>query len=66
LRANPQVTVTSKQPTGESVTSAVPEDAGKRLFVFLTPTIIDPAGNPIHTPRKEPVPADKSPPQQVR
>src|SRR5947199_3918300 len=44
--ANPQVTLTSKQPSGESVTYAVPED-GKRLLVFITPTIIDPAGNPI-------------------
>ena len=61
--ANPQVTLTSKQPSGESVTYAVPED-GKRLLVFITPTIIDPAGNPIHIPGEEPFPADKTPPQQ--
>ena len=64
--ANPRVTIVSTQPTGESVTNAVPEDAGKRLLVFLTPTIIDPAGNPIHLPGKEPFSADKAPPQQVR
>ena len=61
--ANPQVTVVSKQPTGESVTNAVPEDAQKRLFVFITPTMIDPAGNPIHTSGHEPW-ADRTPPQR--
>ena len=64
--ANPQVTAVSKQPTGESVTNAVPEDAGKRLLAFITATIIDPAGNPIHIPGKEPLPADKPPPQQAQ
>jgi beta-lactamase regulating signal transducer with metallopeptidase domain len=59
--ANPLVTVVSKQPTGESVTNAVAEEAGKRLLVFITPTIIDPAGNPIHTSGKEPFPTDKTP-----
>ena len=52
--ANPQVTVISRQPGGESVTNTIPEGAGKRLIVFLTPTIIDSAGNPIHTPGNEP------------
>jgi hypothetical protein len=47
------------------VANAVPEDAGKRLLVFITPTIIDPAGNPIHVSGKEPFPADTPPPQQV-
>ncbi len=61
--ANPQVTVSSKQLTGESVTNAVPEDAAKRLLVFITPTIIDPAGNPIHTPGNEPFPSDEVPHQ---
>jgi hypothetical protein len=41
--ANPQMTVVSKQSTGESVTNAVPEDPGQRRLVFITPTIIDPA-----------------------
>jgi type II secretory pathway component GspD/PulD (secretin) len=59
--ANPQVTIISKQQAGQSVTNAVPEDASKRLLVFITPTIIDPAGNPIHTPGKEPFPADRIP-----
>ncbi|HYT61353.1 MAG TPA: hypothetical protein VEL06_14350, partial [Haliangiales bacterium] len=63
--ANPRVTVVSKQPTGESATNAIPEDPGKRLIVFITPTIIDPAGSPIHTPGKEPW-ADKIRPQPAR
>ena len=60
--ANPRVTIVSKQPTGEAVTNAVPEDAGKRLLVFITPIIIDPAGNPIHASDNAPW-ADKTPPQ---
>jgi beta-lactamase regulating signal transducer with metallopeptidase domain/type II secretory pathway component GspD/PulD (secretin) len=64
--ANPHVTVVSKEPTGESVTNAVAEDAQKRLLVFITPTIIDPAGNPIHLPGKEPFSADKAPPQPAQ
>jgi len=48
------------------VTNTIPEDAGKRLLVFITPTIIDPAGDPIHAPGKEPFPADKIPPQPPR
>jgi beta-lactamase regulating signal transducer with metallopeptidase domain len=64
--ANPQVTAVSELPNGDSVTNAIPEDPGRRLLVFITPTIIDPAGNPIHTPGKEPFPADKIPPQAYR
>jgi len=64
--ANPKVTFTSVQGIGELVTDAVPEDAGKRLLVFITPTMIDPAGNPIHMLGKEPFPADKPPPQPAR
>jgi beta-lactamase regulating signal transducer with metallopeptidase domain len=63
---NPIVSVISRQPDGQSATNAVPEDAGKRLLVFITPTIIDPAGNPIHAPGKEPFPVDKVPPQPPR
>ena len=66
LLANPQVTVIFKQLTGESATNAIPEDLGNRLLVFITPTLIDPAGNPIHTPGNEPFPADKIPPQSSR
>jgi len=50
-----------QQSNGQSVTNAIPEDLGKRLLVFMTPTIIDPAGNPIHTSGNEPW-ADKTPP----
>jgi type II secretory pathway component GspD/PulD (secretin) len=62
----PKVTFTFQQPDGEPVGFAFPEDTGKRLVVFITPTIIDPAGNPIHTPGKEPFPANKPPPQPAQ
>jgi hypothetical protein len=58
----PKVTFTFQQPAGEPVGFAFPEDTGKRLVVFITPTIIDPAGNPIHNSGNEPW-ADKTPPQ---
>src|SRR6185369_7902888 len=58
----PKVTFTFQQPAGEPVGFAFPEDTGKRLVVFITPTIIDPAGNPIHNSGSEPW-ADKTPPQ---
>jgi type II secretory pathway component HofQ len=45
---NPIQTVVRKQPNGQSVTSTSPENIEKRLLVFVTPTVIDPAGNPIH------------------
>ncbi|PYK02778.1 MAG: hypothetical protein DME23_00985, partial [Verrucomicrobia bacterium] len=47
--ANPMVIKISQPPGGQSVTNSVPEDSRKRLLVFITPTLIDPAGNPIHT-----------------
>ncbi|HKS36572.1 MAG TPA: hypothetical protein VJW76_05245, partial [Verrucomicrobiae bacterium] len=50
-------------PNGESVTERTPEESEKQLLVFITPTIIDPAGNPIHPPGKEPFSTDKVPPQ---
>ena len=59
--ANPVVSKISRQPNGQSLTNAIPEDAGKRLVVFITPTLIDPAGSPIHTPGHEPFPADRIP-----
>jgi len=63
--ANPMVTMISTQPNGQSLTNSVSEDPEKRLVVFITPTIIDPAGNPIRTPGGQPW-ADKSPPQPKR
>ena len=66
LLANPQATLISKQLTGQSVTNTIPEDAAKRLLVFITPIITDPAGNPIHAPGKEPFSADTIPPQRRR
>jgi hypothetical protein len=43
-----------------------PAGRAKSLVIFITPTIIDPAGHPIHAPGKEPFPADKIPPQTAR
>jgi len=59
---SPSVTRVSQQSNGQSVTNAIPEDPEKRLLVFITPTIIDPAGNPIHASGNEPW-ADTTPPQ---
>ena len=57
-----RVTQVLQQSNGQSVTNGIPEDPGKRLLVFITPTIIDPAGNPIHASGNAPW-ADKTPPQ---
>jgi len=46
--------------------SAVPEDTGKRLLVFITPTLIDPAGNPIHAGDNLPFDPNSVPPQSSR
>ena len=63
---NPMVTMVSQQHDGQSTTNAIPEVAGKRLLVFITSTIIDPAGNPIHAPGNEPFPPDRIPSQPSR
>src|SRR5439155_20304353 len=60
---NPMVTVVSQQHDGQSTANAIPEAAGKRLLVFITPTLIDPAGNPIHARGLEPFPPDRIPAQ---
>ena len=36
------------------------------LFIFVTPTIIDPAGNPIHAADETSTPSSVTPPQQAR
>jgi len=35
----------------------------KNLLIFVTPTIIDPAGNPVHTPDYLPYDPNAVPPQ---
>jgi general secretion pathway protein D len=35
----------------------------KNLVIFVTPTIIDPAGNPVHTPDNLPYDPNAVPPQ---
>ena len=37
--------------------------AKKNLVIFVTPTIIDPAGNPVHTPENLPFDPHLAPPQ---
>ena len=59
----PTVTQVLQQSNSQSVTNAIPEDPGKRLLVFITATLIDPAGNPIHTSGHE-LWSDKTPSQQ--
>jgi general secretion pathway protein D len=38
----------------------------RNLLVFLTPTIIDPAGNRVHAPDETPSPRGGTPPQPAR
>jgi len=35
----------------------------KNMLIFVTPTIIDPAGNPVHTPDNLPYDPNATPPQ---
>lgn len=42
-----------------------PEASGKTLLVFITPTIIDPAGNRVHSPTDMPFAKDTVPPQKA-
>ena len=63
LLFNPAVTVLSKQASGDSRTTVVQEDRDRRLLVLITPTVIDPAGNPIHTPDNLPFDPESVPPQ---
>ena len=59
---NPVVLLTAQQPDGQSVTNRLSEDPGKRLLVFVTPRLIDPAGQPIHSRGNEPFRVDEIPP----
>jgi type II secretory pathway component GspD/PulD (secretin) len=36
----------------------------KNLVIFVTPTIIDPSGNPVHTPDSLPYDPNSLPPQK--
>jgi len=56
MLASPSITEISQQRNGQPVTNSI-------LLVFITPTITDPAGNPIHPPGKEPFDAHVIPPQ---
>jgi general secretion pathway protein D len=38
----------------------------KNLFIFVTPTLIDPAGNLIHVPEEMPFSRSGTPPQPAR
>jgi len=63
LLYNPTVTVVSKRASGDSIATVVREDRDRRLLVLITPTLIDPAGNPIHTPDNLPFDPNAVPPQ---
>ena len=63
LLTDPTVMKIYGQPGGGSKTDIVSEDTRKRLLVLITPTLIDPAGNPIHTPDNLPYDPNSVPPQ---
>ncbi len=49
MLGNFPTTEIAKQPNGEFLTNAVTGNNTKFLFVFVTPTLIDPAGNRVNT-----------------
>ena len=55
---NPTVTETFKKPDGSTETKDMSSTQNKLLIVFITPTLIDEAGNRLHSDN-EPVPGLK-------
>ncbi len=51
---NPAITEVAKQPNGEFLTTDVTGSKTNVLFVFVTPTLIDPAGNRVNLQGKSP------------
>jgi type II secretory pathway component GspD/PulD (secretin) len=41
------------------------ETETRHILVFITPTIINPAGNPVHRPEDMPFAREQTPPQPV-
>ncbi len=54
MLGNLPMTEISKQPNGEFLTADVTGNKTNFLFVFVTPTLIDPAGNRVNSDRKSP------------
>jgi beta-lactamase regulating signal transducer with metallopeptidase domain len=54
----------TREPDGRMETKPYAGAAKKQLFVFITPTIIDPAGNRVHTEDELPFTHSGTPPQK--
>jgi hypothetical protein len=63
LLTGPEVTEEVRQAQRETTRFSATEAPGKRLLVLVTPTVIDAAGNPIHTPGQLPFGSNQIPPQ---
>jgi len=56
--------IVTRQTDGSKTRKPDPKASKKRLYVFITPTIIDPAGNRVHSDEQIPYTREPSPPQQ--
>lgn len=56
----------SMKPDGSDVTKDHSDDKGKQLLVFVTPTMMDPAGNRVHSDEEMPFAQDGVPKQPAR
>ena len=62
-----QLPMVAKSPLAGPAFHIEPETANKKtLLIFVTPTLIDPAGNLIHVPEEMPFARDGIPPQPAR
>jgi type II secretory pathway component GspD/PulD (secretin) len=57
----PTRTLITKRRDGTSERTSIAEEPDKRLLVFVTATIIDPAGNRVHAPGNLPFPENEVP-----
>lgn len=55
--------VISRRPNGTEIRKPDPSAPKRHLFIFVTPTIIDPAGNRVHDDSNKPFPQNTIPPQ---
>jgi hypothetical protein len=49
----------SRQPDGKETSTDVPKELKKQLIVLVTPTLIDEAGNRVHTNETKPIENDR-------
>lgn len=54
----------TKLPNGKEALKDVSSESKKQLLVFVTPTIVDPAGNRVHVEEELPFARESVPPQQ--